>query len=145
MNDLLLRISTAGRRSQLDEELATGVDPSCTPALGLRARQLTSPSTRHAIAGTIRNLLAAAEEPPEAWPAHGSRPPLRREDVLAAPDDLLEVARRLAAPGAVSAQAVALAARLVWDASSPVYSRRGVTVGDWAEAILRRLPSSLAA
>ena len=48
MNDLLLRISTAGRRSQLDEELAEGVDPSSGPALGLRARQLTSPSTRHA-------------------------------------------------------------------------------------------------
>jgi hypothetical protein len=127
---LPLRLRTLSRRASLDAALAEGVDPCVDPLLALRARQLTSPATRQAIAHTIHNLLDAAEEP---W--RGSRPPLQSEDVLAARAELLRVAERLGAPEPLSPRAVALAAQLVWDCASPVYAAGDFSVWEWARAI----------
>jgi hypothetical protein len=125
-----LRLRTLTRRASLDAALAEGVDPSADPLLTLRAEQLTSPSTRMAIARTIHNLIDAADE---TW--HGSRPPLQTDDVLAARAELLAVARRLSGPEQLSPQAVALAAQLVWDCASPIYAAGDFSVWEWVRAI----------
>jgi hypothetical protein len=125
-----LHLRTLTGRASLDAALAEGVDPSTDPLLALRAAQLTSPSTREAIARTIHNLLDSATEP---W--RGSRPPLQTDDVLAARAELLAVARRLSGPEQLSPQAVALAAQLVWDCASPVYAAGDFSVWEWARAI----------
>lgn len=145
MNDLLLRVRTLGRRGRLDAELAAGADPSRDPALALRARQLCGDATRRAIATTIHNLLDAAEEPPEAWPACGSRPPLQRDALLAARQDLLEIARRLGGPEPIAPRTAALAAQLVWDAGSPVYADTGLSLSDCTRAVLSGRPLARAA
>jgi hypothetical protein len=105
LDRLGLRFRVARRRGRLDAALAEGVDPDRDPALVLRARQLTALSTRRAMANTIANLLDAAEEPPEVFGPHGSRPPLRREDVLTCRVELLGLAERLREPRYVPPQA----------------------------------------
>lgn len=125
-----LRLRTLTRRARLDAALAEGVDPCADPLLALRAEQLTSQPTRDAIARMIQNLVDAAEEP---W--HGSRPPLQRDDVLAAREELFAVARRLSGPEQLSPQVVALAAQLVWDCASPIYAAGDFSVWEWARAI----------
>ena len=125
-----LCLRTLGRRATLDAALAEGADPASDPLLALRADQLTSRATRHAIARTIRSLLDAAEEP-----MLGSRPPLQSKDVLAARGELLAIAGRLDGPERMSPQAVALAAQLVWDCASPVYAAGDFSVWEWARAI----------
>src|SRR5205807_8014454 len=52
-------------------------------------------------------------------------------------EPLLIVADELRSPEAVTPQAVALAARLVWDSASPLYATSGVTVEQWADAVIR--------
>ena len=110
------------QQAKLDAALAAGADPADDPALALRARQLTAQSTRDAIARTLRNLLDAAEEPPEAPGPPGPRPPLQRDAILAGQAAVLALADRLRHP--VSTQAAALAALLVWDSASPLYTPR---------------------
>ena len=137
-----LRLRTLGRRSNLDAALAEGADPADDPVLALRARQVTAPATCRAIASTIRNLIDAAEEPQYARSRGGPRPPLQRDAVLAARDELLAIARCLSGEGAVSPQAAALAAQLVWDSASPIYAETDFSVWEWAQAVLERLASS---
>jgi hypothetical protein len=145
MNDLILRLRTVGKRSDLDAEIAAGADPSRDPALGLRAQQLTGAATRTAIATTIHHLIEAAEEPPEAWRHHSPRPPLQREAVLAARAELQAIADRLCGPGEISPRVAALAAQLVWDSGSPVYADTGLSLRDCATAALNGRPVARAA
>lgn len=145
MNDLILRLRTVGQRGNLDADLAAGADPSRDPALALRARQLTGRATRGAIATTIHHLIDAAEEPPAAWPAQGPRPPLQRDAILAARQDLLAIAERLSGPGEMSPRAAARCAQLVWDSGSPVYADTGLSLADCASAVLSGRPVARAA
>jgi hypothetical protein len=134
-----LRLRTFGRRSTLDAALAEGADPSDDPALALRAQQLTAPGTCRAIANTIRNLLDAAEEPRQ-WSGGRPQPPLQHDAVLAARDELTAIARHLCDHAeAISPQAAALAAQLVWDTASPIYAQTDCSVWEWAQAVLDRL------
>jgi hypothetical protein len=145
MNGLMLRARALGRRAHLDAELAAGADPSRDPTLELRASQLTGAASRAAIASTIHHLLDAAEEPPEAWGAHGPRPPLQREAILAARADLIAIAERLAGSAPVTPRSAALAAQLVWDAGSPIYADTGLSLSDCTRAVLTGLPLARAA
>lgn len=117
-----LRFAVWRHRSRLDAALADGQEPKGDPLLTLRAEQLTSAASRLALARTLRNLIDAAEEPPDAWGSTGSQPPLQREGVLAARDDLVALADRLSEPRAVRPQGAARAAALVWDSASRMYS-----------------------
>jgi hypothetical protein len=57
--------------------------------------------------------------------------------VLAAAAELRAVAERLRDPAEIDPQTVALAALLVWDLASPVYSdREDTSVAEWAAAVL---------
>jgi hypothetical protein len=140
LNRLGLRLRVARHRTQLDTALAEDADPAADPALALRARQLAQPSTLRAIASALDNILDAVEEPPEAWSSGGPRPPLQREAILAAQDELRTLAARLRETRSVSPQAAALAALLVWDSASPIYADRpGTTVEYWTAGILGAL------
>jgi hypothetical protein len=140
LKQLGLRLRVAQHRTQLDTALAEDTDPGADPTLALRARQLADPSTLRAIAGALDSILDAAEEPQEAWSVGGPRPPLQREAILAARDDLHVLAARLREGGGVSPQAAALAALLVWDSASPIYAdRAGTTVAYWTGGILDAL------
>jgi hypothetical protein len=115
-----LRFAVWRRRTRLDAELAAGRDPDGDALLAARAEQITSTAARQALARTLLNVLDAAEEPPEAWVS--ARPPLRREEVLAARPELEELADRLSDPRDVLPQGAACAVALVWDSASPVYA-----------------------
>ena len=109
--------------------------------LRLRAEQLTSSATRRLLARALRSVVEGAEGPSQAW---GSvRPPLQREEVLAARDDLLALADRLSEPRVVDPGAAACAAALVWDSGSPVYSRdTGESVAAVAQDVLAALDAA---
>ncbi len=122
MAQVSLRMRVLRQRSRLDAALAAGADPTDDAALALRAHQLTTPASRRAVAGAIRNLIDACEEPRQAWGPGGPRPPLQTDDVLAARGELLAVAGHLCATESISPQTAALAAQLVWDCASPIYA-----------------------
>ena len=135
-----LRLRVAQHRTQLDTALAEDADPGADPALALRARQLADPSTLRAIGSALDNILDDAERWPEDWSLGGPRPPLQREAILAARDELHALAARLREGGGVSPQAAALAALLVWDSASPIYADRpGTTVAYWTAGIFDAL------
>jgi hypothetical protein len=95
------------------------------------------------IARTIRRLLEQADAQ-RPW-STGSRPPLQRDDVLAARAELLAIARHFDDGEPVSPQTSALAAQLVWDCASPVYAEGDFSVWEWARAILDGLGDRAAA
>jgi hypothetical protein len=135
--DVPLRLRLLTERGRLTSALAGGADPSHDPALVARAHALSAPRARRRLAATIGNLLDAAQEPPEAFGPHGPRPPLQRESILAARAELEALADQLAHPAAMPVQAVALAALLVWDSASPMYTLRDdATVIGWTLAAL---------
>jgi hypothetical protein len=134
---LRLGLQVARQRARLDAALAEGAEAVADPALALRAHQLTRESTRRAIANTLINLLDAAEEPPATWAPSGPRPPIQRHAILAGRDEIVTLAHRLREPVDVSPQAAALAALLVWDPASPLYTdQQDATVAGWAYRIL---------
>jgi hypothetical protein len=133
--DLRLKLDVSLHRTRLDRALAEGADPESDAALTFRARQLTSPATRHAIANTIKNLLDSAEEPPENWTHCDARPPLQRDDLLAAKDELGALAEELRQENGMTPRAAALAATLVWDSASPAYAQSDTSVLEWTDAV----------
>ena len=118
------RIRTRLRRAELDEALATGVDPGGGPELALRAEQLGSPAERGRIADAL--LKALGEEPMTLLP----RP--QRAAVREAADEILPLVLRLGDGRPVAIAGVAAAARLVDDRSGPLYRHNS---GDLNQAI----------
>ena len=116
------RIRTRLRRAELDEALATGVDPGGGPELALRAEQLGSQRGR--IADAL--LKALGEEPMTLLP----RP--QRAAVREAADEILPLVLRLGDGRPVAIAGVAAAARLVDDRSGPLYRHNS---GDLNQAI----------
>lgn len=141
---LRLRLKVWRERVQLDAALAAGADPALDSALALRARQLTDPTSRRALANAITNVLEAAGEPAEARRPEGSRPPLQREAIATARDRLMVVADQLRRRAAIPAQGAALASLLVWDSASPLYSPIAeVSVLVWAQTLAESLAAPL--
>jgi hypothetical protein len=114
---LLLRVLL--HRSQLDRQLAEGVDPNQTPALSLRARQLQSMRLRRSLANGLKRDV----EMTEGRRARDSAAlPVNREEVIRARPLLLRIVERLRQPGAVSPRGVAMVRWLLSDAASPIFS-----------------------
>ena len=107
------------RRGALDRSLAHGADPSATPELNRRARQLTSRRRRAGLAQGIRNLIDAAEEPRRGYTAAA---PVQRREILSERTFLLELADDLAGDDKLSPRGIALVESLLTDGTSPVYS-----------------------
>ena len=110
---LATRIRMRFRRAELDEALATGVDPGGDADLGLRAEQLGSRAERARIAAAL--VKALGKEPMTLLP----RP--QRAVVRDAADDILGLALRLGDDRPLGIAGVAAAARLVDDRRGPMY------------------------
>jgi hypothetical protein len=106
------------RRGSLDRSLAHGADPNATRTLARRARQLTSPRCRRALAEGIRKLVYEAEAPSHGYTAAA---PLQRREILPEREVLLSLAAELAGDDEVSPRGVALLEALLTDGTSPIY------------------------
>jgi hypothetical protein len=120
---LLARVF-AGR---LDRALIDGADPASSPRLAARAAQLSSASTRRALADALDGLVRAAQRPQRRWWALSSP-----SSVLANSSQLHELASLLDGRGPVYARGVALVSELLHDGTGPVYQGRA---GDLARAL----------
>src|SRR5215469_9535497 len=90
------RLAARWRWRVLDAELARGVAPEAGAALALRAHALGEPGMRNRLARSVQRVLDDARSPRE--PSR-SRVPLCNAEVLAAADELDELATRLRGPG----------------------------------------------
>src|SRR5262245_8113061 len=115
----LLALSVLLRRRSLDADLAAGIDPDSSPALALRAAQLTAASERRSLARSLEGLLSSAARP------HGaitSAIPVRRDAVLDAKPEILGLAGELAADAPVNPRGVAMVRCMLTNGDSPFYS-----------------------
>lgn len=115
-----LRLRVFVRRERLDRQLAEHADPQPSPELGLGAAQLSKARTRRVIARRLRRKLRAAGQANSPLP--GGRP-LARDEILAEADALMDLIRRLEAPGWAEPMGVALARLLLTDPVSPIYEQ----------------------
>ena len=131
--------------ASLDRQLAAGRPPESSPLLAARARLIVSLPRRTAMAGNWRHLLTVAAR--QGAIRRGAPPgaaPVRADRITAAAPAIGELARRLAAPLPVPARGVAMAATLLTDAGSPVYSRRSAVPLDAAlQAAIAQLDPAL--
>jgi hypothetical protein len=112
------RLVARFRAARLDQELARGVPPEASAPLVLRAQTLIAPSTRAGLAREIDRILREAVSG-YVWVI--SRVAPRRREVLDAAEELNALARRLVAPGPVSADGVARVRLLLTDGRGPLY------------------------
>lgn len=117
---LRLRMVVRVTRVRLDREIATGAPVDASPARLLRATQLTSRSTRHAVAAALAGILDGGEE---RRVDPGSSLILEHEAVLGARNEILELIALLRSGTTLAPRAVALATRLAEASDSPVFSR----------------------
>jgi hypothetical protein len=113
-----LRARVFVRRRKLDGLLAAGADPSWDPELGLRARQISAPERRHALAESIERAVWEAHRPPR-WSCTA---PLDRRAVRTATPELTALALELTIQPAPAPQGIALATQLLRDPESPLYA-----------------------
>jgi len=114
-----LRLRTWWRRDRLDEQLAEGADPTTSAELTLRAEQLSSDTKRIRLAEDLEGVLREARDP--APQIHRL---VRRRQVYACADELLELARRLRDDQPIALRGAAITAQLLSDARSPLYYAR---------------------
>jgi hypothetical protein len=124
MTGISLKLRTWWRRAELDEKLAHGADPESDPMLSRRAAQLTSRSARTRNADAFVDAL---DEARKVW-SISARLPLRRADVRACGEDIVALAHRLRDDEPIDVQGAAMAARLIFDGTSPLYREGSVTL-----------------
>jgi len=115
------RLMARLRSTRLDDQLARGVAPTASAPLALRAEALGRSRFRTMLGERIRHVLYEAREPRRSPRA---RVPLHRNAVLAAAQELDELARQLLSPGPLAARGVARVRLLLVDGSSPLYFSR---------------------
>ncbi len=108
------------RRARLDRDLAHARAGERSECQQLRAAQLTSEATRRDTARSLREVVAAAENPRQEWLA--STALLNRDAVLPWRDELTELAGRLEQTGPIGPCAVARARVLASDGMGPLYN-----------------------
>ena len=116
------RLRTLWHRTELDHQLAQGMDPATSDELDLRAEQLVS--RRSELAAYVDEVLDRAHRPI----AFTVEVPLRRAEVRACADDLLALGRRLRDGAPIDVQGAAQAWLLLTDGSSPLYLDGGVSL-----------------
>ena len=105
--------------ASLDRQLAAGCPARSQPLLAARARRLVSPSARRQIIRGWNNVLRQAGRP-----AFMPRPPLCRDQIIAAEPDVRYLLARLAGPRPVAARGAAMAMVLLTDGTGPVHNHR---------------------
>lgn len=114
------------RLHELDRQLAEGVDPMQSDELSLRLGQLGSGRIRARLACGLRGAVEFADRPRELL----SPPLVRRSEVRASREVLLELAGRIGTDGPLGVKGLALASLLLGDGASPLYydiARRSLT------------------
>jgi hypothetical protein len=116
---LRLRVRTAHLRTELTRALAEGADPRASHELSLRAAQLTRDRSRRALARSLRRTVAEAHRPA----IRRSRVVfINRAAVLDAEGAIETMVDRLGNSKPVSAEGMAIAARILTDADGPLYN-----------------------
>jgi hypothetical protein len=105
-------------RARLDRELARGADPDATPALKLRAAQLTSTRRRASLARALQHLLDTDARRP--WTLSAAVPPHLGEVRTARPE-LEALILKLRSAGDVSPREMASLRALLTDGDGPLY------------------------
>ena len=116
---VLARLGARLRSRRLDEALAGGTPPETAAPLALRARRLTTPSRRRAIADGLRRVIRDTRR---GVPPSQARISFRLSQVTAASDELIRLADALESPGPVAARGVAQAWILLTDGTGPLYN-----------------------
>ena len=114
------RLAARWRWRVLDAELARGVAPEAGAALALRAHALGEPSARNLLARGVQRVL---DEARSAQKPNRFRVPVRNAEVLAAADELGELATRMRGPGLLASCGLARVHLLLTDGGSPLYFR----------------------
>jgi hypothetical protein len=128
------RLAARWRWRVLDAELARGVAPEARAALALRAHTLGEPGVRSLLARGVQRVL---DEARSAQKPNRFRVPVRNAEVLAAADELDELAARLREPGLLASRGLARVNLLLSDGRSPLYFR-GAT-GELRASVFRTL------
>jgi hypothetical protein len=114
---ILARLSAWWHRDEIDERLARGADPAGDRCLAYRAQRLLSTRGRRELAAALEE---AVDEARRGWSV-SARLPLRRAEVRACADDLLALAQRLRDGVPIDVTGAAMAARLVFDGTGPLF------------------------
>lgn len=120
---LRLRVKVRLSRGRLDRRIAAPAPWDATPALALRARQLTRARAVRRGARNLRSLVAYADR-------YGSRPivsavVINRAAVIADRETLLGLAERLESSRPVTPRGMVLIQRLLTDCRSPLCDPAG--------------------
>ncbi len=115
---LTLRVRV--RRARLDRDLAGAREGERSEEHALRAAQLTSGVTCRDTARSLREVVAAADDPRAEW--FGSTALLNRDVVAVWRDALMGLAERLEQPGPIGSCGVARARVLASDGMGPLYN-----------------------
>jgi hypothetical protein len=117
---LTVRARVAAQRWSLTRELSEGEDPASSPALTLRAEQLTADRNRRALARSLRRIVHEARHPAPRRYSFGL---VRRAAVIDATDAIDVLVKRLVDPAPIAAEGAALIERVLSDSVwSPLYS-----------------------
>jgi hypothetical protein len=129
LGGIWLRWRTWGRAKELDGLLARGADPMDSDELSLRVGQLGSSRSRARLACALRGAVELADRQPE--PFRMTRSQIRRTEIRANRELLLELADRVGSCGPVGVEGLGMTSLLIGDGASPLYdgdARRSVTV-----------------
>lgn len=116
-----LRCSTWWRAHDLDDQLARGADPMESDELSLRVGQLSSERSRRRFECALRGAVELADRPFD--PLRTGAPSIRRAEVRANRELLLELADRLRAGGPLGVEGLAITSLLLGDGSSPLFRK----------------------
>jgi hypothetical protein len=118
-NGRLLGLRVWLRRGALDRALAGGANEAADPQLAYRAEQLTSPRSRRPLAAGLNRTIREAGRPARSLTA---AVPLQRHQVLAARDEIEQLARDLAGPDEVQPRGVLAVHALLTHGDSPFFT-----------------------
>jgi hypothetical protein len=140
VNDTSLKLRTWWHRDELDDRLAHGANPAGEPILARRAEQLRSPKGRAHIADGLQDAL---DESRKAWSV-SAKLPLRRAEIRACANDVAALVTRLRDERPIDVRGAAMAARVLFDGTGPLYRESSELRYQLRSALLALDPIELA-
>src|SRR5215210_1902126 len=111
LGGMWLRCRTWSRAQELDGLLARGADPMDSDELSLRVGQLGSARGRTRLACALRGAVELADRQPEPFGMRRSQ--IRRAEIRASRELLLELAERVDFPGPIGVEGLGLTSLLI--------------------------------